>query len=138
MIRLKQLIVVCSIEIQIMPRCYNNSDGCIISKATASTAKSKRLSTWRNLLARVSRTRLILMVNSTRSNIMQTTAMLKAGTCWDGVTCRNRSIRKHMKLINRQSTVMAGTLHSGVLLVFSTIRSTNTGTPSMHTHALYG
>jgi hypothetical protein len=65
------------------------------------------------------------------SNTWQTTMTRKAGTSLADVTCHSRSTPRHMRLISRLCTAMAGTLHSGARLACCIIRSTNTAMPWM-------
>jgi len=127
--------VVCSTEIPIMLRYYNNSGGCIISKAIASTPKSKPSNILRNQLAPVNENLTMTFPQAVAYlTYVQTIPMLRAGICSVDATCRNRSTPKPMRLTNRRSTGMVGTRHSGARLAFCTIRSTNIGTPLMHIH----
>jgi len=64
--------------------------------------------------------------------------MPSRGTSLVDATCPSKSIRKHMKLINKPCTVMVGTPRSGALLVCYTTKSTNTAMRLTLTRELSG
>ena len=127
---------VCSTATRTTPRSCSSSAGCITSRARASPAKSRRLSTWRSRLALV-RFPFIFRLSAVPINTWQTTTTLRVGTSLADVTCHSRSTPRHMRPTSRQSTVMAGTQLSGAPLVCCTTRSTSTEMHLMRTPARY-
>lgn len=124
------------IETQIMQRCSNSLVGCIISRATASPAKSVLLSTSRNLSAQV---RLVKNNPSciVHANTWQTKVMHKAGICLADVTCHSRSTQRRTRPISKPSIETDGTQHSGARLAFCITRSTSTEMHLMPTPVRY-
>jgi len=112
----KMHIDVCLIEIPTMPRYSSNLAGCTTNKATVSAVKSKQLNTWRNLLTLVIQHNRPL--NIAQANTWQIKVMRKVGICLADVTCHSRNTPKHTRHINKPSTVMDGTRHSGARLAF--------------------
>jgi len=128
-------IDVCLIAIQIMPRSSSNWGGYIISKAIASQARSRRLSTLRNLSIQVSS--LCDQTHVTRINTWQMPMMRKAGIFWADVTCHNRNTPRHMRPISKRYIAMVETRHSGARLAFCITRSISTEMRLMHTPGRY-
>lgn len=128
---------VCLIAIRITQRSSSSSAGCIISKALASPAKNRRLSTWRSLSIPVCFSLHISAAMRHRFNTWQTTTTRKVGTSWADVTCHSRSTPRHTRPTNKLSTVMAGTRLSGAPSASCITRSTSTATHSMRTPARY-
>lgn len=129
---------VCLIAIRITQRSSSSSAGCITSRARASPAKSRRLSTWRNLSIPVCfPPPHISAPMRHRFNTWQTTTMRKVGTSWADVTCHSRSIPRHMRPTNKLFTVTAGTRLSGAPSASCITRSTSTEMHSMRTPARY-
>jgi len=126
----------CSTEIQTMQRFFNNLDGYIINRATASPAKSVPLSTSRNpsTQVRLAKRDLSSMVHA---NTWQTKLMHRVGTYLVDVTCHSRNTQKRMKPINKLYIVTVAIRLSGARLAFCTTRSTSTETRLMPTPARY-
>lgn len=71
------------------------------------------------------------------AHVRQITLMPKAGTCWEDVTCHNKSIPKPTKPISKPYIAMVAIPRSGARSVCFTIRSINIGTHWMHTPEQY-
>lgn len=106
------------IAIQIMPRSSSNWDGYTISKAIASQARSKRLSTLRN--------------RSTQMPMMR-----KAGIFWADATCHNRNTPRRTRPISKRYIATVGTRHSGARLASCITRSISTEMRLMRTPGRY-
>jgi hypothetical protein len=116
-------------------RFFSNSAGCTTSRAPTTLVRNRLSSTSRNQWLLVSVVFLNIGHVHQADCFIQIKRTHRAGICLGAATCHSRSIPKHTRPTNRQSTVTAETRPFGAPLVCSITRSISIAMHLMHTPA---